>query len=88
MQIKDVAAGYGFSLIAASNKDKSESVYGCGLNSDSQLGYHEYEGKPLSMIVKPKPINLRLDLKDEVVKVAAGRSHSFFLTKSSKSKVS
>lgn len=62
-------------------------AYGCGLNSDSQLGYHEYEGKPLAMIVKPSPINLRIDPKDEVVKVAAGRSHSFFLTKNSRGKI-
>lgn len=84
LKIKDVAAGYGFSLIAASNQEKSVTVYGCGLNSDSQLGYHEYDGQPLAMIVKPCSIDLRLDPKDEVVKVAAGRSHSFFLTKNSK----
>lgn len=39
------------------------------------------------MIVKLLPINLRLDPNDEVVKVAAGRSHSFFLTKKSKGKM-
>lgn len=83
-KIKDVAAGYGFTIIAATNKDKTASVYGCGLNSDSQLGYQEYQGKSLVMVVKPLPINLRLRHKDQVVSVAAGRSHSFFLTKNSK----
>lgn len=37
-QITDIACGYGFTLVATKNKDKNLKLFGCGLNSDSQIG--------------------------------------------------
>jgi len=40
-QVYDVACGYGFTLFAAKHNRK-HVVLGTGINTDSQLGYHEY----------------------------------------------
>ena len=40
----DIACGFGFTLFAVKEKNKY-SVYGTGINTDSQLGLHEYPRK-------------------------------------------
>lgn len=35
-QIKDLACGYGFTVYACNNKDYK--LFGCGLNTDCQIG--------------------------------------------------
>lgn len=43
-QVYDVACGYGFTLFAA-KRGRRHMVLGTGINTDSQLGYHEYPKK-------------------------------------------
>lgn len=84
-QVLDVACGYGFSLFAVKEKD-DVSLYGTGINTDSQVGYHKHGGvtnKPIELLICPAPIQLpQKDPKDkiQVVKVAAGRAHSLILS--------
>lgn len=35
-----MACGYGFTVFAASNEEKDFTLFGTGLNSDFQIGYH------------------------------------------------
>lgn len=58
-------------------------MYGTGINTDSQIGYHEIRhGHPLEVIFYPKPIHLPFKdpINSKVLKIAAGRSHTLILT--------
>lgn len=58
-------------------------VYGTGINTDSQIGYHEVRrSKPLGTIFRPQPIPLPFlnPAKTKILKLAAGRAHSIVLT--------
>lgn len=79
--IYDAAAGSGFTVVAATERDTSYSLFGCGLNTDSQLGLQmSTPGKPLICIANMVPINLPLAHKERVAKVACGRAHTVCLT--------
>ncbi|XP_069702362.1 RCC1-like G exchanging factor-like protein [Periplaneta americana] len=81
-KIVDVASGYGFTALAVHTKDKYK-VFGCGINTDSQIGYHApRRDHPLQLILSPAPIELPLrNTADTRVKhVAAGRAHLLVLT--------
>lgn len=82
--IIDVACGYGFSLFACKPDENGTTLFGTGLNTDSQIGYHKLGGKlhkPMLQMVYPAPIQLSATATDaHVKKVAAGRSHSVALT--------
>ncbi|XP_054163253.1 RCC1-like G exchanging factor-like protein [Oppia nitens] len=81
--VTDVAAGFGFTVIAAVVRDSSHRLFGCGINSDSQLGYQSPptpKGEPLMCLFKPTPIRLPINEKDKVVRVSCGRSHTACLT--------
>ena len=91
--VYDVAAGSGFTVIAATVHKTPYLVFGCGLNTDSQLGLQECDpGKPLVCVGNVVPIILPIEAenvtkndnntkyKEKVVKVAAGRSHTVCLT--------
>ena len=43
-EVYDLACGFGFTLFALKN-DKKYEVYGTGINTDSQLGLHEFPRK-------------------------------------------
>ncbi len=77
-----------FKVIAAVVNDSSHRLFGCGINTDSQIGYHETSpGKPLVNLAKPVPIPLPInDPNFKVMKVSCGRSHTLCLTNSGKSK--
>ena len=48
-RVKDVAAGYGFTVFAAGSH-----LLGTGLNRDGQIGYHEIgPDQPVDVIVQP-----------------------------------
>ncbi|RWS22394.1 Williams-Beuren syndrome chromosomal region 16 protein-like protein, partial [Leptotrombidium deliense] len=82
-KINDIACGYGFTVIAAAmEEDKSYKLFGCGINTDSQLGYQESVNKKvLSVVINPAPIHLPIyDAGVTVKKVACGRSHTICLT--------
>jgi hypothetical protein len=72
-------------VIAAVVRDSSHRLFGCGINTDSQLGYQcppTPKGQPLMCLLTPVPIRLPIDERDCVVRVSCGRSHTVCLTKS------
>ncbi|KAF7279900.1 hypothetical protein GWI33_006605 [Rhynchophorus ferrugineus] len=81
-EVTNAAAGFGFSLFAV-NSDTNVKLYGTGLNTDSQIGYHEIrKGFPLEVVFYPQPISLPIKdpTKTKIKKIAAGRAHSVVLT--------
>ncbi|KAH3780909.1 hypothetical protein DPMN_158734, partial [Dreissena polymorpha] len=86
IEVYDIACGYGFTLFAT-KRNRRYMVMGTGLNTDSQLGYHEYpknSGRVLDYIIEPVPISLPGMTDDKLMNVkqlACGRAHSLFLTK-------
>ncbi|KAI1280408.1 putative E3 ubiquitin-protein ligase HERC4 [Halotydeus destructor] len=81
MDIFDVAAGYGFTVFAANERKSDYKLFGSGLNTDSQIGCHlGEENVPLQVLIKPTPIQLPLQNKERVLRVACGRSHTVCIT--------
>lgn len=86
--VLDVAAGYGFTLFACKPSRDEITLFGCGLNTDSQLGFQKHGGitnKPMDLMYYPAPISLPKVREDEsmnIVKVAAGRAHSIAVSDS------
>lgn len=83
--VLDVTSGYGFSAFAVkSNEDFS--LFGTGINTDSQIGFHQRGGeknRPIELMIYPAPINLPKSTKDEkiqIIKCAAGRAHLLALS--------
>lgn len=87
-EILSAAAGYGFSVFAVKpDKDyENYTLYGTGINTDSQCGYHRLRGsshRPMELILYPAPIELPRRSPSEVhtvVKVACGRAHTVAVT--------
>lgn len=85
-QVIDCASGYGFSLFACKREGDNISLFGTGLNTDSQIGFHKLGGatnKPMEQMIYPAPIFLPKANEDEdiqIVKCAAGRAHSVVLS--------
>lgn len=86
--VYDVAAGSGFTVIAATYDGTSHVLFGCGLNTDSQIGCQfNHSNEPLVCVAEPVPIDLPLDSTkrnrqnaEKVIKVACGRAHTVCLT--------
>ncbi|CAH1986118.1 unnamed protein product [Acanthoscelides obtectus] len=81
-EVTSAACGFGFTLFAVNSEDENK-VYGCGINTDSQIGYHEVrQGHPLEILYDPRAINLPFQnpTKSKVLKISAGRAHSVILT--------
>lgn len=85
-QVIDCASGYGFSLFACKREKDNITLFGTGLNTDSQIGFHKLGGvtnKPMEEMIYPAPIFLPKahdDEKIQIVKCAAGRAHSVVLS--------
>lgn len=79
-QVTHIASGFGFTAFGVNSN--SHKLYGTGINTDSQIGYHAIrEGKPLSIIFFPQPIDLPLkNPNTKILKLAAGRAHLLVLT--------
>ncbi|XP_064597362.1 RCC1-like G exchanging factor-like protein [Liolophura sinensis] len=82
-KVEDAACGYGFSVFMT--KNRKWGVYGTGINTESQLGVHEYPrntGRLLEYIIEPVRIDLPLKAPDttRVKHVACGRAHTLILT--------
>lgn len=76
--IRDIACGYGFTIVAASLNNSSHSAVGFGLNSHSQIGYQASRpGFPLEIVANPSPIVL--PTQSAIRTVSCGRSHSLLL---------
>lgn len=86
-QVIDCAAGYGFSLFACKREGDNISLFGCGLNTDSQISFHKLGGhlhKPMEELIYPAPIFLPKAYEDEEIRIekcAAGRAHSAVLSR-------
>ncbi|XP_067008826.2 RCC1-like G exchanging factor-like protein [Anabrus simplex] len=81
-KVVDVACGYGFTAFAVNNKEKYK-VFGCGINTDSQIGYHApHRDHPLGLVLAPAPVELPLSHPEstKVKQLAAGRAHLVVLT--------
>lgn len=52
VNVKHIAAGYGFSLLAAENKGIL-SLFGFGMNTDSQIGFHSEQGRLIFIYLSP-----------------------------------
>ncbi|KAH7645080.1 williams-beuren syndrome chromosomal region 16 protein-like protein [Dermatophagoides farinae] len=84
--VYDVAAGSGFTVIAATYDGSTHVLFGCGLNTDSQIGFQSNQSnEPLICVAEPVPIDLPLNNSnkknmEKVVKVACGRAHTVCLT--------
>nr|CAD7412641.1 unnamed protein product [Timema poppensis] len=81
-QVLDATCGYGFSVFSLDTKENYK-VFGTGLNTDSQIGYHApRKGNPLNVILAPAPIELPFNTPSQtrVTGVAAGRAHLMVLT--------
>ncbi|KAG8230784.1 hypothetical protein J437_LFUL011348 [Ladona fulva] len=83
-RVIDVACGYGFSAFAIDSKERQ--LFGTGINTDFQIGYHSVRhGHPLAVLFAPVPVSsfppLHSDKKklDRVVSLSAGRSHLLVL---------
>lgn len=86
--VLDVACGYGFTLFST-EKDKEDepTLFGCGLNTDAQIGFHKFGGatnQPMEVMIYPAPIQLPKSTQDEnevidIKLLAAGRAHSVVL---------
>lgn len=82
---KSVDCGYGFTALILKGRDRKSKLYGCGINTDSQLGFHKSSEKPdmvLDYITEPVLIPLPLEDPDssEVIDVSCGRAHTVVLT--------
>lgn len=85
-EVLDVSAGYGFSIFVVKPCLDTVSLFGSGINTDSQVGYHKHSGetnKPIELLIYPAPIVLpaaSTDEKLQAVKAATGRAHTVVLT--------
>lgn len=81
-KVKDISCGYGFTVFAASNEENDFSLFGTGLNSDFQIGYHcVRKNRPLEILAQPVPIALPLfKMSTKAVKVGCGRAHTVVIT--------
>ncbi|GBP51740.1 RCC1-like G exchanging factor-like protein [Eumeta japonica] len=79
--VTDIACGYGFTVASIKTKEQHK-VFGTGINTDSQIGYHSPRmGHPLELLLNPCPIYIPYkSLDTKVTAVAAGRAHTIILT--------
>lgn len=85
--VVDLACGYGFTLFATKPDENGTTVFGTGLNTDSQIGFHKLGGHlhtPMVQLIYPAPIQLPRTSSNaklcEITSVAAGRAHSVLLS--------
>ncbi|XP_074661344.1 RCC1-like G exchanging factor-like protein [Tubulanus polymorphus] len=84
IQVQTVGCGYGFTVFSCKTP-RGQAVYGCGINTDSQLGYQEFprkSGRILDYVIEPCPILLPFNDADKtkVTKISCGRAHTVLLT--------
>lgn len=85
-EVLDVSCGYGFSVFVVKSDDGGISLFGTGINTDSQIGFNKHRGvtnKPIEILIYPAPIYLPKTSTDEdvqAVKAATGRAHTVVLS--------
>lgn len=82
-KVLDISCGTGFTAIAVHSSQVSHKLFGTGINTDFQIGYHSPRlNHPLKLLAQPVPIHLPLCSSEKVVQVACGRAHTVCLTSS------
>ncbi|XP_002127666.2 RCC1-like G exchanging factor-like protein [Ciona intestinalis] len=86
--ISSFDCGYGFSIFCGNQS--GSKVWACGINTDSQIGFHKYQDEKdeempnnqyYNYVMKPLPLPLPLKEKSsKVLDVSCGRAHSVILT--------
>lgn len=81
-KVRDVSCGHGFTVFAASNEENDFTLFGTGLNSDFQIGYHcQRKDRPLEYLAQPVPIALPFfKMSTKALKVGCGRAHTVVVT--------
>lgn len=79
--VTNICCGYGFTAFAVRSNDNN-ILYGSGINTDSQLGFHESDKKFTDdLITEPRPISLPFQSSSaKITDMAAGRAHLLILT--------
>ncbi|RVE49615.1 hypothetical protein evm_005747 [Chilo suppressalis] len=79
--VTDIACGYGFT-VASIKTNEHHKVFGTGINTDSQIGYHAPRiGHPLELLLSPAPMYIPYkSLESKIIGVSAGRAHTAILT--------
>ncbi|CAG9796320.1 unnamed protein product [Diatraea saccharalis] len=79
--VTEIACGYGFT-VASIKTNEQHKVFGTGINTDSQIGYHAPRiGHPLEMLLSPAPIYIPYkSLESKIIGLSAGRAHTAVLT--------
>lgn len=82
-KVLDISCGTGFTAIAIHSSQVSHKLFGTGINSEFQIGYHSPRpNHPMKLLARPVPIHLPLSSSEKVVQVACGRAHTVCLTNS------
>ncbi|XP_033731374.1 RCC1-like G exchanging factor-like protein [Pecten maximus] len=84
IKVTEAACGYGFTIFLG-KKGKEHCVFGTGINTNSQIGFHRIhndKGKGLDYIIEPIKIDVPFDNPDttSVTQAACGRAHTILLT--------
>lgn len=85
-EVLDASAGYGFSVFVVKADEDGISLFGTGINTDSQVGFNKFRGvtnQPIEIVIYPAPIYLPKASDGEhlqAVKAATGRAHTIVLT--------
>ena len=86
--VLDISCGTGFTVVAVHSSNTCHKLFGTGINTDFQIGYHSpRRGHPLKMLVQPVPIHLPLSSSDKIIQVACGRAHTVCLANNTYGKV-
>ncbi|OAF69446.1 RCC1-like G exchanging factor-like protein [Intoshia linei] len=86
IKILSVAAGCGFSIFATKKSNGSVAFYGCGINTDSQLGYHVLKNNNfVDYIYEPFEIRIPQNIKiSSFTSFSCGRAHTAIIVNKSK----
>lgn len=82
-QVVDVAAGYGFSAFSVQEGNGLHSLYGCGINTDGQIGIQlSRQSKQMELLIYPSRIST--PRSTGIKSMDAGRAHLAVLTSCNK----
>lgn len=89
-KVIDVACGHGFSVFAAKTNHVPTQLFGTGINTDRQIGYHGhlYKSDSFDVLATPVPIKFPVNMeKPEIAQVSCGRAHTIALGKNNTCKI-
>lgn len=73
-----IACGYGFTVVAIKT-DEQHKLFGTGINTDSQIGYHAPRmGHPLELLLSPAPIYIPYKSLETKVRFIIFKANNLF----------